>query len=271
MKKKLAEIFDAPINGPNSENITTDYFDIPIDASSSAYKEPLVNIPPELVAPESGGLSRANADTRTKCVWARRSIVPMLALANRIVMELTEDNPDDLGGRMKICAEEIYRPIENQRVIWDEEFSIQLKNAGGDMAEAERLTKILVSDPRRFDENNPRAWPIHSTGAAVDVCLSGDSGAARIMIDDDNGGVILSATDYYDRKAAAGERLSDDEMACLRGRRLLHYAMTAAGFENYPREAWHYDYKDQMWAMLRRLKGDSNAVAEYGYMANPEK
>jgi D-alanyl-D-alanine dipeptidase len=182
----------------------------------------------------------------------------MLLQANQIIMDLTD-------GQMQLMIDDIYRPSEVQRIIWDEEYDLQIKTINGNAAEALRLTKILVSDPRDF----PKTVPIHTTGAAVDVGIWDNikNAAAPIIIDDNDDDIDGSVTDYFERK----ENLSEIEQVCLRNRRMLYFAMISAGFENYPREAWHYDYKDQMWAMVRRMKGDTNAVAEYGYAINPEK
>jgi D-alanyl-D-alanine dipeptidase len=190
----------------------------------------------------------------------------MLIHANQMIINWTD-------GQMQLCIEDIYRPIEVQRIVWHYDYIKQLKITNGDAAKAEEMTKILVSDPRGFDELNPHTWPIHTTGAAVDVGLWSQNGEdeARIIIDEYFDNAAHDCTDCFEKKIAAGEKLSEREQICLLNRRLLFVAMTEAGFENYPREAWHYDYKDQMWAMMRRIKGDTNTIAEYGYMRNPEK
>jgi D-alanyl-D-alanine dipeptidase len=71
-----------------------------------------------------------------------------------------------------------------------------------------------------------------------------------------------SATDYFEKKLAAKERLTASEEEALFNRRMLYAVMTRAGFTNYPDEWWHYDYGNQNWAMLRGEKTATYGTAE---------
>lgn len=82
----------------------------------------------------------------------------------------------------------------------------------------------------------------HRTGGAVDVRLLHDGreascGTAWIEFGD------ATATD------------AGTDPASARNRAILHRAMRAAGFANYPAEWWHFAYGDRLWAAYtgRRL------------------
>ena len=61
----------------------------------------------------------------------------------------------------------------------------------------------------------------------------------------------LSHTAYFEKinaEQATGQyRLPLGYTEALRNRRLLYWAMTGAGFANYPYEWWHFDWGTQFW------------------------
>ena len=126
-----------------------------------------------------------------------------------------------------------------------------------------------VSDPRRFHPDDPRTWPAHATGAAVDLTLR--DLRTRELLDmgthfDDMS--TVSHSDYFERLLHGGRIGPGD--ARLRNRRLLHWAMQAQGFINYSYECWHFDYGNQMYVMMRNYLGrDPAPAAWYGYVPAP--
>lgn len=100
-------------------------------------------------------------------------------------------------------------------------------------------------------ENSPSP---HSTGAAVDLTLvSLETGHPLYM-----GGLFddlteLAWTDWFERFEP--QSMSDEEARA--NRRILHWAMSDAGFANNPTEWWHYSWGDQMWA---KLSGAASAI-----------
>ena len=146
-----------------------------------------------------------------------------------------------------------------------------------------RFERVLIEHEEgyiNFDENNPKTAPIHTTGAAVDTFLWSDFGSDKSAItiigykDEKGKSLVVDHynTDYFEKKLANGEKLTEQEETCLRNRRLLNSVMTAAGFENYVKEPWHFDYKDQMYAMMKNTREKTNKyVAEYGYARHPER
>lgn len=91
----------------------------------------------------------------------------------------------------------------------------------------------------------------HTTGGAVDVTIVDGTGLCLPMGTEFDETTERSATDYYEKKVIAREKLSEEEEEVLVNRRLLYAVMTRAGFTNYPDEWWHYDYGNQNWALLR--------------------
>ena len=126
-----------------------------------------------------------------------------------------------------------------------------------------------VSDPRLFDPNDPRTWPAHATGAALDLTLrdrrTGELLDMGTHFDDMS---TASHSDYYERLLHAGRIAPGDER--LRNRRLLHWAMQEQGFTNYSYECWHFDYGNQMYIMMLKFLGrDREQAAWYGYVPAP--
>lgn len=89
------------------------------------------------------------------------------------------------------------------------------------------------------DPDDPDVIPPHTTGAAVDLTLAVD-------------GRALALGTYFDdftdcAHLTACERAGADPLA-RDLRRLLHAAMTGAGFAPNPTEWWHWSHGDQVWA-----------------------
>ena len=89
------------------------------------------------------------------------------------------------------------------------------------------------------DPDDPAVIPPHTTGAAVDLALAldGDALALGTFFDDFTDAAHLTAC----------ERPGADPLARAL-RRVLHAAMTDAGFAPNPTEWWHWSYGDQAWA-----------------------
>jgi len=102
----------------------------------------------------------------------------------------------------------------------------------------------------------------HVTGGAVDLTIVDETGLCLPMGADFDETTERSATDYFEKKLAAKERLTASEEEALFNRRMLYAVMTRAGFTNYPDEWWHYDYGNQNWALLRGEKTAPYGTAE---------
>lgn len=170
---------------------------------------------------------------------ARREVVGRLTRVNRRLKQ----------HGVELLALDAYRLLECQRGLWNffvdkAKTSIRLAS----QAAAENYALKFCSDPRNFDRSDPRTWPTHLTGGAVDVTLKSLAGRGESLymggIFDDPSGV--SKTDYFERHQRTG---SCSDLEARANRRLLYWAMAAEGFANLPTEWWHYDWGTQRWAL----------------------
>lgn len=162
-----------------------------------------------------------------------------------------------------------YRPIATQRSIWD--FFIRLfraRNPGRPAHAIEADTLRFVSDPRDFDRDDARTWPLHATGGAVDVMLMDESGALDLGTAFDDA-TDAAGTAWFEQRLLDGECPPDD--ARLAARRVLYWSMREAGFTNYANEWWHYDFGNQMHIFTLRALGEQTGAqaAWYGYVDPP--
>lgn len=244
------------------------YASIPFDATDLRRKEPLVKLETVGVAYEAhhartdGGNWPyfAPVPGARKDVWLRRTVAEMLAGVN--------DRLRRFG--VELLVLDGYRSIACQRGLWDFFYSEAVRAAPGEDAEAWRAQALRHAvNPSNFNEDNPRTWPTHATGAAVDLSLrdlkSGkycDLGGRFEEIND------IACTDYFERMLAAGMIAESDTR--LRYRRLLHWGMSSEGFENDPFTFWHYDWGSQLYVkMTRALRANPAKAAWYGYIPSP--
>jgi len=194
----------------------------------------------------------------TKGVWLRATAAEKLYAAGAELFDITD-------GAFELYIRDGYRTINCQQRNWAEGLA-RLVAEIGDADASLASAGVLYSDPTGFDENDPSTWPahtpIHSTGGAADVfMISNDDRKPWTYIDGYRDRVAHYATDYFEDK----KDLSEIEECVKNNRRLLTRVMKSNGFVNYPNEAWHFDFGDQMYAFL-----SGAATAIYGYVKNPE-
>ena len=82
----------------------------------------------------------------------------------------------------------------------------------------------MFSDPRQFDCEDPRTWPVHTTGAAIDLTLH-DLGNGKPLDIGTHFNKMLPAShsDHFERILNAGLVATDDIR--LRNHRLLYCAI----------------------------------------------
>ena len=135
---------------------------------------------------------------------------------------------------VRLCLEEGYRPLAQQRLLFDA-YLRELRAQLGPLPE-----EHLMDEATKYVAR-PDGSPPHSTGGALDVTLRSAEGEELDMgsTSDDtplgNGGL-----NYTHSRAVGG--------TARRNRALLADVMTVAGFVNYPAEWWHWSYGDQYWA-----------------------
>jgi D-alanyl-D-alanine dipeptidase len=162
-----------------------------------------------------------------------------------------------------------YRPVACQQALWAFfRERARREMPGTDEGTISRRAQQYVSDPSLFDAADPRTWPVHTTGAAIDATLRDrtsrellDMGAAFDEMRE------RSHTAHFEQLLNAGAIDRDDRR--LLNRRLLYWAMLDQGFTNYTYEYWHFDFGDQMYVMERKLLGEGPPAAWYGYVPPP--
>ena len=258
---KYLEIINTPMRAMNMNITAADYHNVKIEESG----EPLVKLEmrPGIKFFDQ---SRLPKGPRTNGFYLRKTAAEKLYAAGAYLFDLT-------NGELELYVRDGYRLIEMQRQDWAEGVR-NLTAELGNFHAAQDAAKVLYSDPTGFDENDPSTWahhtPSHTTGGAVDVFII----ANRAM----NVGDWLymdrpphrhpDRIGHYETRYFEGRTgLSEIEQMVMKNRRLLVHVMEANGFYNYPREAWHFDYGDQM----ARFTAGSSEPAIYGYIKRPKE
>ena len=133
---------------------------------------------------------------------------------------------------------EAYRPLEDQKKLWEEVVQKQKKiypNLAVDSEEFIVHCDVFCANPYRQGSG-------HQSGAAIDVSLCDKNGKEYDM-----GGVVrgFSETADFDFNVSFEAR---------KNRNILKNALEKAGFINYPAEWWHYSFGDRLWAKLTGSK-----------------
>lgn len=243
---------------PDIDSLKTalDYHDIPINISGLYNKEKVVDLKDYGVACKSA-YARSHApyyhafDSALQSVHLRESVAEKLMLANEYLQAY----------EVELLALDGFRSIELQFELW-QHFIEQGRDILPDAEEAElvKFAGQFCSDPRKFNTDDFRTWPVHNTGGAIDLtlrCLKDEHELFMGSIFDDAD--ELSTTRYFENSTSK----SQSALEASRNRRLLYHTMTAVGFANYPHEWWHFDFGTQMWVM----NGGHDCHAHFGCCA----
>ncbi|MBY0360153.1 MAG: hypothetical protein K2W82_19275 [Candidatus Obscuribacterales bacterium] len=223
-----------------------DYHEIEINLESTRAQEPLVDVSQYDLATASyyarkDGLNPPYYKTfasASEQIFVRKTVAEKLVVVNKSLEPY----------QAELLLLDGYRPISLQKELW-QHFINQAKLRLTDPTEEEciQFAGLYCSDPTGFDANDFRTWPTHATGGAVDLCLRSKDHKEPLYfgsIFDD--AAEVSSTDYFEYLQRG---LSSSLVEAKENRRLLYWAMTRAGFANFPYEWWHYDLGTQMWVM----------------------
>ena len=135
-----------------------------------------------------------------------------------------------------------YRPLMVQQALYDD-FTQEAQKTRPDL-EGDALRHYVgqfVANPTA----DPLRPPPHRTGGAVDVYLVDAQGRQIPMGTLPDEVSEFTATRYFEENpnAPSAEVFGAN-------RRILFWAMTDAGFQNYGGEWWHFDFGNQRWANL---------------------
>ena len=130
-----------------------------------------------------------------------------------------------------------WRPYAVQKSLYDEYYdTLKKENPSLDEAQLHERAKTFVS----FPDKSKTVSYVHSSGGAIDLTLVDKTGRETDM--------GCGFDDFTPLAATVSLEGSLKNQTAKENRRLLYYAMTAAGFTNYPAEWWHYDYGDIFWS-----------------------
>lgn len=250
----------APIRKPHNE--------VPVDETDPRFDEPLVNLKHYDIAFQSWhAIDDGSNAPYYKPIrgarqegWLRRSIAEKLM---RVNTRLAAYNAE-------VLILDAYRPIACQRGLWAFFYERgREETPGADEDELRAYALQYVRDPRVYDKSDARTWPIHITGASVDVVLRNRRTRAWLNMGSGFEEMTeLAVADFFERQLDAGHIEADDER--LWNRRLLDWAMRSENFLNDPIVYWHFDWGNQAWIKVKNaLYGDAPPKAWYGHIDPP--
>ena len=188
-------------------------------------------------------------------VYVRRSVARHLQEANAFLRPFGYELYVRDGWRSPVTQHAIFVTFMQQ---------YQAAHPGASDAEAKAHALLYASDPQ-FSANDPFSVPLHATGGAVDVTLMplGSGHPLNLGTGFDNT-TDRAHTAYFEDHPPRNAEEAEDALL----RRLLNAAMLKAGFTNYPKEWWHFDFGDRMYgSYLDTLKTNAPAnVPGYSYI-----
>jgi D-alanyl-D-alanine dipeptidase len=210
----------------------------------------LIAIPSYLNFLDPHPYSNLGAPYKNKtCIWKlRREVVNKLVKVNDYLISKNS---------FHLLIYDSWRPLEVQEFMFKRAFLLEcekldieasLKNMKSYPSILKKVEKFWAYPS--FDSRWP---PPHSTGGALDVCLSDKEGNLVEM-----GGSVdqmdeTSNPSFYENK-------QNEEAIIWNSRRnLLREVMNKFGFAQHPNEWWHFSYGDQLWAWKNK-----KAIALYG-------
>ena len=139
-----------------------------------------------------------------------------------------------------------WRPLEVQEFMFKRAFLLECEKLGIDasLKNMKSYPSILKKVEKfwAYPSFDSRCPPPHSTGGALDVCLSDKE---RNLLDMGSTGDQRDETSNPDFYA----NIKNEEAIIWNSRRnLLREIMTRFGFAQHPNEWWHFSYGDQLWA-----------------------
>ena len=146
---------------------------------------------------------------------------------------------EKLPRKYHLVALDGWRPYQVQASIY-ERFRQSLLAQGwqeGEELDAE-LNKFVAKPTTDISKPSP-----HLSGGAIDLTIASADGWLEMGTPFDDFS-DAAATRYYEELPSLSER----ELVIRENRRLLYHLMTEAGFVNYPKEWWHYEYGTRSWA-----------------------
>jgi len=143
-----------------------------------------------------------------------------------------------------------WRPLEVQEFMFKRAFLLECEKCDIDASFKNRKSypSILKKVEKfwAYPSYDCECPPPHSTGGALDVCLSDKDGNLVEMGSTVDQMDETSNPDFY-------ANIKNDEAIIWDSRRnLLREIMTKFDFAQHPNEWWHFSYGDQLWAWINK-------------------
>ena len=139
-----------------------------------------------------------------------------------------------------------WRPLEVQEFMFKRTFLLECEKLGinTSLINMKSYPSILKKVEKfwAYPSFDSRCPPPHSTGGALDVCLSDKKGNLLEMGSNVDQMDETSNPVFY-------ENIKNEKAIIWNSRRnLLRDVMNKFGFAQHPNEWWHFSYGDQLWA-----------------------
>jgi len=150
-----------------------------------------------------------------------------------------------------------WRPLEVQEFMFKRAFLLECEKSDIDISfENIKSYPSILKKVEKFwayPSYDTRCPPPHSTGGALDVCLSDKDGNIVEM------GSMVDQMDETSNPYFYANIKNEEAIIWNSRRNLLREIMTKFGFAQHPNEWWHFSYGDQLWAWKNK-----KAIALYG-------
>ena len=150
------------------------------------------------------------------------------------------------NNRFYLFIYDSWRPLAVQEFMFKRAFLLECEKSHieASLKNMESYPSILKKVEKfwAYPSYDSKCPPPHSTGGALDVCLSDKEGNLVEMgskVDEMN---EISNPDFY------ANINNDEAIIWNRRRNLLREVMYKFGFAQHPNEWWHFSYGDQLWA-----------------------
>ena len=139
-----------------------------------------------------------------------------------------------------------WRPLEVQEFMFKRAFLLECEKSNIDASfqNIKSYPSILKKVEKfwAYPSYDSRFPPPHSTGGALDVCLSDKDGNLVEM------GSTVDQMDETSNPYFYANINNKEAIIWNSRRNLLRVIMTKFGFAQHPNEWWHFSYGDQLWA-----------------------
>ena len=147
-----------------------------------------------------------------------------------------------------------WRPLEVQEFMFKRAFLLECEKSDIDISfENIKSYPSILKKVEKFwayPSYDTRCPPPHSTGGALDVCLSDKDGNLVEM------GSMVDQMDETSNPFFYANIKNEEAIIWNSRRNLLREVMNKFGFAQHPNEWWHFSYGDQLWAW-RNKKGNA--------------